>query len=232
MPKEKPEKEIIDIVNHSVIIKDIGFLQFLYPDFIILDKPVLFSEKPIIFTGETKYVNKIKALGVDYIFVSLTGEIDLTDRLTLLKVVFSKYNKAVPKYIQEFYKDLDDNQFMELIEEYWITGKWRLKEFDNTGAFLEFLYSFKTDTYKIAKSYLELLHKTGAEYLEMSLLTFLNRVVNPGSRLSKWYMKTINDYKMSKYNLIEPALYKYMQSPIYNSELRIFNLVLDLNKKY
>lgn len=226
------KEEILDIINHSVVIDDIGFLQFLYPNFIILNKPVLFSEKPIIFIGETRYINQIKSLGVDYIVVSATGEIDLTDKLTLLKVIFHKYNRPVPKYLLEFYNDLDDYTFRELVEEYWLTGKWRLKEFDNTGAFLEFLYSFKTDTYKITKSYLELLHKTGAEYLEMSLLTFLNRVVNPGSRLSKWYLKTINDFKLSKYQLIEPALYKYMQSPIYNSELRIFNLIMDLNRKH
>ena len=226
------KEEILDIINHSVVIDDIGFLQFLYPNFIILNKPVLFSEKPIIFVGETKYINQIKSLGVDYIVVSATGEIDLTDKLTLLKVIFNKYNRPVPKYLLEFYNDLDDYTFRELVEEYWLTGKWRLKEFDNTGAFLEFLYSFKTDTYQISKSYLELLHKTGAEYLEMSLLTFLNRVVNPGSRLSKWYLKTINDFKLSKYQLIEPALYKYMQSPIYNSELRIFNLIMDLNRKH
>ena len=50
----------ISIVNHSVKITDMGLLQFLYPEFIILDKPVLYSDKPIIFTGETKYINQIK----------------------------------------------------------------------------------------------------------------------------------------------------------------------------
>jgi hypothetical protein len=76
-----------------------------------------------------------------------------------------------------------------------------------------------------------LLNKVGAEYIEMSLLTFLNRVVNTSGNLSKWYMKLINDYKYSKYNLIEPALEKYMSTKVYNSELRIFNLILDLNRR-
>lgn len=223
---------MIDIVNHSVGIDDIGLLQFMYPNYIILDKPVLFTDKPIIFIGETKYVNQIKALGVDYIIVSSLPEIDLTKREVLLEVAFSKWKRNVPKYVLSFYKDLDDFTFREQIEYLWITGKWNLKEYDNTGAFLEFLYSFKTDTFNIAKTYLQLLHKTGAEYIEMSLLTFLNRVVLPSGKLSKWYQKTIDDYRMSKYKLIEPALYKYLNSPIYNSELRIFNLILDLNRKY
>ena len=58
---------MIDIVNHSVGVDDIGLLQFMYPNYIVLDKPVLFTDKPVIFTGETKYVNQIKDLGVNYI---------------------------------------------------------------------------------------------------------------------------------------------------------------------
>lgn len=223
---------MIDIVNHSVKVDDIGLLQFMYPNYIITDKPILFTDKSVIFTGETKYVNQIKNLGVDYIFVSYTPEIDLTDRLTLLDVAFTKWNKNVPKYVLKFYKDLDDFTFREQFEYLWVTGKWNLKEYDNTGAFLEFLYSFKTDTYNIAKTYLQLLHKTGAEYIEMSLLTFLNRVVLPSGKLSKWYQKTIDDYRLSKYRFIKPALDKYIESPIYNSELRIFNFILDLNRRY
>lgn len=129
----------ISIVNHSVKTTDIGLLQFLYPDFIILDKPVLYSDKPIIFTGETKYINQIKNLGVPYISLSALAEYDLTDRLTLLKVAFSKYNRPVPKYLLEFYEDLDDFTFRELVEYYWITGKWTLKEYNNSRSIFRVL---------------------------------------------------------------------------------------------
>ena len=80
---------MIDIVNHSVKIDDIGLLQFMYPDYIILDKPILFIDKPIIFKGETKYINQIKSLGVDYIIITELAEIDLTRREVLLEVVFA-----------------------------------------------------------------------------------------------------------------------------------------------
>jgi hypothetical protein len=132
----------ISIVNHSVKTTDIGLLQFLYPDFIILDKPVLYSDKPIIFTGETKYINQIKNLGVPYISLSALAEYDLTDRLTLLKVVFSKYNRPVPKYLLEFYEDLDDFTFRDLVEYYWITGKWTLKEYNNSRSILRIFTEF------------------------------------------------------------------------------------------
>lgn len=221
----------ISIVNHSVKTTDIGLLQFLYPEFIILDKPVLYSDKPIIFIGETKYINQIKNLGVPYISLSALAEYDLTDRLTLLKVVFSKYNRPVPKYLLEFYEDLDDTTFRDLVEYYWITGKWTLKEYNNSGAFLEFLQSFRTDTITMVRTYLNLLHKTGAEYIRVSLFTFLNRVLTPSGKISKWYKKVIDNYKMSKQQLIKPAINNYIESPIENEELKILNLILDLNRK-
>lgn len=218
------------ILNHSVKIKDIGLLQYFYPNFIILNKPVLYSDKPIIFTGDNKYINQIKSLGVDYILISELAEYDLTDRLKLLTVVFAKYNRKVPKYLLAFYEDLDEDTFIELVKQYWITGKWSLKEYTTSGAFLEFLQSFNTDTYTISKTYLQLLNKTGAEYIEMSLLTFLNRVLNPSTKLSKWYQKVIDEFKTSKKDLIKPAIENYVDSSIYNTELRIFNLILDLNR--
>ena len=222
----------MEVINHSVQINDIGLLQFMFPNFILLDKPVMLSDRPIIFTGETKYLNQIKALGVDYIVVSAVGEIDLNDRLTLLEAVFSKWKRKVPKYLLEFYNDLDDRTFREQIEQMWVTGKWGMKEFNNVGVFLEFLMSFKTDTLNISKTYLQLLDKVGAEYIEMSLLTFLNRVVLPSGNISKWYQKVIDDYKHSKYNSIKPALKNFMDSPIYSTELRTFNFIMDLNRRF
>ena len=64
----------------------------------------------------------------------------------------------------------------------------------------------------------------------MSLLTFLNRVLNPSTKLSKWYQKVIDEFKTSKKDLIKPAIENYVDSSIYNTELRIFNLILDLNR--
>lgn len=222
---------MIDIKNHSVKISNLGLLQFMYPNFIIIDKPILITDNPVIYTGETKYINQIKNLGQEYIIVSQLAEYDLTDRKTLLDVAFTKYNKKIPKYILEFYEDLDDNTFMDLFKEFWITGKWNLKEYNKSGVFLEFLKSFKTDTLNISKTYLDLLNKVEAEYIEVSLFTFLHRVTISEGKLSKWYQQVINNYKQSKYELIEPAINKFIDSNISNNELKIFNLVLDLNRK-
>lgn len=222
---------MIDIVNHSVICSDLGLLQFFYPNYKIVTGPILFSESPIIYTGDTKYINQIKSLGIDFIIVTSLGEFNLDKRETLLDLVFSKYKRKIPKYLLEFYQDLDNEIFIDLCKQFWITGKWNLKEFNNSGVFIEFLKSFKTDTYTITKTYLQLLNKVGAEYIEMSILTFLNKVVNSTGKISNWYKKIIEDYRKSKYMLIKPAITNYCESPIYRTDLRIFNLILDLNRK-
>ena len=223
---------MINIINHSVKIKNIEFLQFLYPNYIIIDKPILFTTRPVIFTGETRHINRVKGLGVNYIIVTELAEYNLTERLTLLEVVFSKWNRKVPKYLLEFYEDLDDETFMEQVKIMWVTGKWHLKEYDKSGIFLELLMSFKTDTYKIARTYISMLDRISSEYMELSILTFLNRVTTQKGKISKWYQKVIDDYKLNKASLIKPAIEKYMGSKIKNTELRVFNLILDLNKKY
>lgn len=64
------------------------------------------------------------------------AEINLTDRLILLEVIFSKYNKTPPKYLVQkdsgkaLYELFEDREFIELVKFYWVTGKWMTKELD------------------------------------------------------------------------------------------------------
>lgn len=226
---------MLDIIGHSVSVKNIELLQFMYPNFQIIDKPIMIATNPIIFTGETKYINQIKSLNVPYIIVSTLGEYDLNDRLTLLEIAFSKYNRPVPKYLLAYYDKLDDYQFMDLFEYYWITGKWPLKEYDSIGKFVELLKSFKTDTYIITKTYVELLNECTSEYLETCLFTFLIKVLklkqnSKVKRESKWYAMMLTDYAQLKKRYIKPAINKYINSNIDNPDLKIYNLIINLNK--
>lgn len=64
------------------------------------------------------------------------AEINLTDRLVLLEVIYSKYNKTPPKYLVQknngkaLYEQFEDSEFIELVKFYWVTGKWVTKEVD------------------------------------------------------------------------------------------------------
>lgn len=64
------------------------------------------------------------------------AEINLTDRLILLEVIYSKYNKTPPKYLVQkdggkaLYELFEEREFIELVKFYWVTGKWMTKEVD------------------------------------------------------------------------------------------------------
>lgn len=154
--------------------------------------------------------------------------------MTLLTVAFNRHNKPVPKYLLAYYDQLDEYEFMDLFQYYWITGKWPLKEYDNIGKFVELLKSFKTDTYNITKTYFNLLNECTSEYLETCTFTFLNKVMklkgNKVKRESKWYALMLLDYAQFKKPYIKPAIDNYLRSEIENPDLKIYNLIINLNK--
>lgn len=99
------------------------------------------------------------------------------------------------------------------------------------GKFIKLIDSFNTNTYEITRTYLNLLNEVGSEYLETCLLTFISKVVNPGGSASSWYKKRIKEFSAAKKQLIPIAMDNYLNSKVDNNELKIFNLIYDLNKK-
>ena len=227
-----------EIVGHSVRVNDIGLLQFMFPDFIVTDKPLLFTDRPIIFTGETKYINQIKELGVPFIIANKLAEINLTDRLTLLEVIFSKYNKTPPKYLvlsndgnKPLYERIEEPDFIEAVKMYWVTGKWPIKELDDMGKFILLIDSFKTNTLEITRTYLKMLEEVNSEYVETCLLKFISKLVNPGGSMSNWYKRRIKEFSAAKLQLLPAAMENYLYTSVENNELKVFNLIYDMNKK-
>lgn len=99
------------------------------------------------------------------------------------------------------------------------------------GKFIKLIDSFNTNTYEITRTYLDLLKEVGPDYLETCLLTFISKVVNSGSKCSSWYQKRIKEFSAAKKQLIPIAMNNYLNSNVENNELKIFNLIYDLNKK-
>lgn len=99
------------------------------------------------------------------------------------------------------------------------------------GKFIKLVDSFNTNTYEITRTYLDLLNEEGSDYLETCLLTFISKIVNPGNGGSSWYKKRIKEFSAAKKQLIPTAMNNYLNTKIENNELKVFNLIYDLNKK-
>ena len=53
---------------------------------------------------------------------------------------------------------------------------------------------------------------------------------NKVKRESKWYAQMLIEYAQLKKNYIKPAIDTYLKSEIENPDLKIYNLIINLNK--
>lgn len=218
----------IDLVNHSVKTDDLGLLQFFYPDYKIMNKPSLFVDSPVIWLGDAKYLNTLKASGVNVISVTNLAEYSLLNKDILIQMTFTKWNKPVPKYVYQIKDLVDYDTILENVKWHWVTGKWLLKEFKSLQLFLDFISDLHTNKLTLLRSYFDLVNKTGVGYLDKSLMSFISRIVGISQADSDWYKKTANQYRTTKIQNVKPALDNYINSDIGNKELLTMNLISDL----
>lgn len=84
------------------------------------------------------------------------------------------------------------------------------------------------------KTYMQLLEKdkycSGA-YIEKSLFSFIEKIAMQDKSGSSWYTRIMNRYSRGKMYLLTQAIDKYLETNISNKDLKVFNLLQDLNRK-
>lgn len=221
----------INIENHSIKPYRVELLQFFYPDFKFINDNVMILNGPVIYTGPTEYLNRIKSFGYPVISVTTLGEFDLSSNRTLVDMTFSKWNQEVPERLIKYIDDIDYEELLNAVKIHWVTGKWTIRKYNKSGAFLSLVESFTTDTPTIFSTYFHLLeskHNTGA-YMEKSILSFLEKIASGSTNNTYWYNKILKQYSKGKKHLLRQAIDKYIKVNIWNKDLKVFNLLKDLN---
>lgn len=163
----KFEQVKIDLVNHSVKPNGAELLPFFFPNFKVITGNCLSLDGPIIYTGPVKYLNRLKSFEQPIISVTTLGEFDLTDARTLVNMTYTKWNQKVPDRLAKYVDKLDYNEILEAVKIHWVTGKWPIKKYNKSGAFVHLLEAFSVDTYTALTTYLQLLE---SKYTSRSLL--------------------------------------------------------------
>lgn len=226
------EPRKIDIVNHSVKPEGSDLLQFFYPNYKIVKDNIMIIDGPVIYTGLTDYLNRVKEFGYPVISVTTLGEFNLTDNRTLVDMTFSKWKQEVPERLKKYIDDIDYDELLQAVKIHWVTGKWTIRKYNKSGAFLKIAESFTTDTHTILTTYMKLLenkYNTGA-YMEKSMLSFLDKIASGSTDNTYWYNKILRQYKRGKKHLLKQAIDKYLRVNIWNKDLKVFNLLQDLNR--
>lgn len=201
----------------------------MFPNFKILYEPEMFPNyEGIIFVGADKYLNYVKNLGIPYILVRKSAEYDLDNREVLLEVIFSKYGKAVPKYLKEIYQDIPDDEFMDAVKVYWVTGKWMIKEFKETNVYFELMDAIVYQADKVGKLAFKAIDEIGDKSLEYRLLNYMAKISNNQINLNSQYGRNQQMYYNQKYDKMKKAATKYLEKDVDNDELRLINFIKDL----
>ena len=153
----KFEQIKIDLVNHSVKLNGAELLPFFFPNFKVITGNCLSLDGPIIYTGPVKYLNRLKSFEQPIISVTTLGEFDLTDAKTLVNMTYTKWDQKVPDRLAKYVDKLDYNEILEAVKIHWVTGKWPIKKYNKSGAFVHLLEAFSVDTYTALTTYLQLL---------------------------------------------------------------------------
>lgn len=91
--------------------------------------------------------------------------------------------------------------------------------------------SFITDTPTILSTYVDLIeHNNSGAYMEKSIFSFLEKIASGVKGNTMWYNKILRQYKRNKQHLLKQAIDKYIRVNIWNKDLKVFNLLLDLNR--
>lgn len=108
-----------ELLNKQVVCDNIALLQFMYPNFRVVKTTFeIYPEEPFIWIGDSKYISKIHKRTELHIIVASTGEYDLTNMDTLIKLAYMKNNKyrLVPmkdKMTDKIMKDENGNTIYE-----------------------------------------------------------------------------------------------------------------------
>lgn len=224
----------MDIINKKVS-GNLELIRFFYPSFIVIDSVDKINEnvKKIIYIGdiskEEELQEKCFSNNIKFIIVTKAfSEINLNNRLILANIVFSKYNRLVPKYLLDILDSLDEHVFLECIKEYWLTGKWKVKKLDNEVGFLDLIENINKSSVDLYKAYFSL--NINKSTILSSLITFFMRIKQNDYRdISKYYYRKLKSFNESRLYKVSKGIERAIEFNIDNYELKILNLLYQMN---
>lgn len=214
-----------------VKVSDPGLLQFLFPEYVIRESLSLTdNDSFVIYTGKIR--NKLKDwLGANTKgFISTVGnyEVDFTNKEVLLRWVYEKKGKDVPKRVLDQIGFYDDDYFEYLIKVFWVTGRWVGSS--NTEVTMYNLFQDSVDTTKkFLSTYFDLLKDNPPEVIEASFLTFLGRVIDiENQTVSQGYMKLLRQANARYGPKVKPAILSLAMRKDNDSVMAFIDLATNL----
>jgi hypothetical protein len=229
------------LINRREVKANVNLLKFMYPNYDVVDVDINpFPTRPAIFTGNVvdkeKFVKIYSDAGLDYIVVSPTSDIDLTNRRILVQVSFEKWKRTVPKYLcgpEGFIDYMSEEDFNTCFKYHWITGKWLIKSMPQENTFLQLVDAFNLPKGEFMSRFFEIVNEIGPYRVESSFITFLRRVKYKNYKGNDMiYRMKLNSFNKDRLERAQNSLCNCLDTNIDNFKLRLLYLMINVLDNY
>lgn len=169
------ENKLVRTVSEGVDCT--GLLPFMFPNYEQKDRIFYDKDNLILYTGKySSGIRKELEEGTKgFVAICNVGmyDYDITDRETLLHVVYSKWDREPKENVYKFVENLSDDDFYDFIKKFWILGKSKV-EFSKR--FIFNLYkTLGKQRYDILKCYFDLREEFKDSMIFSSVLSFIDK---------------------------------------------------------
>lgn len=197
MEKISLENSLVKTVSEGVDCT--GLLPVFFPNYEQKDRIFYDKDNFVLYTG--KYSNGLKRELLEgtkgFVAVCNIGmyDYDITDRDTLLRAVFSKWDKEPKDSVYRYIENLSEDDFFDFVKKFWITGKSKI-EYSKKSIF-NLYKTFGKQRYDILRCYFDLREEFSDNIIFSSVLSFIEKSLNPDmvSSSNGTYLSLLDNFR-------------------------------------
>ena len=218
------DNERVSLVNKAVRtislsdkVDNTGLVSFMYPDFIIRDELFFNHNDNVIYMGKysTPLRKEIESGTKNFIAISNSGmyDIDFTNRDTMIRVLYSKWDKQPSSEFRKVLDSMSPTDFIDFFKKFWVLGS---HKHENIKVTMFSLYKlFGKQNHDILKVYYQLREVYSSGMIFSSTLNFIEKALNPEmvSSQSGGYVKLLESFNREFGDSIRPILLNVYKMP-------------------
>lgn len=229
--------KLVKVVDSANNIDNTGVISLMYPSFLVKDDIFFDYENDVIYTGKYKAgIREELAHGTrNFIaFGNVNPDIDFTDRETIVKVLYNKWDKCPSEQVLGLLVDnMSEQEFWDYFKKFWILGKSNID--DKDASIFELYKVLGKQRNDILKTYFKLREVYSDNMIFMSTLSFLEKALEPSKAESNsgWYQSIVKEFGNAYRDKIYSILKNAYTTKVYtdsDKERRTIVLLMQLGK--
>lgn len=164
-----------------------GLLPFMFPNYCQREEIFFDKDNFVLYVGKYKsgLRKELEEGTKGFVAVCNSGmfDVDITDRETLLSIVYGKWGKSPSESVLKLSDGLTDFDFYSFVKTFWVSGKSKI---DSSKRSIFNLYkTLGKQRYDILKCYFDLREDFSDSMIFSSLLSFIEKSLNPDTVASQ-----------------------------------------------